>query len=664
MSGYLITALLLRDAQVTGRVSLADFYARRARRILPAATVVTVVTVVVSYLALPLVRTQTVVVDALWATVFAANVRFATVGTDYFAQGEPPSPLQHYWSLAVEEQFYLLWPLLVLLVALGVGRRAPADADRARTRLLWVLLAVLVVASLAWSVTATTVSPTTAYFSTLARAWELGAGAACALVLHRGPLPLGRVPREVLGAAGLVAVLTAGVAYSPQTPFPGYAALLPVLGTVLLVLAGGRQGTTTTTERLLAVRPAVAVGAWSFSLYLWHWPAAVVARALAGGPLGAGTQVALLVLVLVVAWATYHLVETPFRRGVHWRRTVTSLAIYPASLALVAGVAAVAHTVVDDRLRDGGGGVPIALDQEEPAPRGSDPYVRLVEASVLAAEEGRAAPGGLVPEMAGLREAVAPLGECDYRTGTRELCAQGDADAERIVVLLGDSYARALSPALDQVRQDEGYRVHTMVYSGCMATALVQVERETGEPWTECQEFKQWALATIAELDPALVVVATHAAVLVDPVTGESVGTADGREEYLDLLEEGYDDLLAELTAAADRVAVFAGTPRLPNGPGACLSDADRDLGDCALAPQQRAVAHTRALERAGRAADATVVDASRWFCVDDLCPAVVGQFVTLRDKEHMTPEYARFIAPSVAARLGLAEQPRTLPPS
>lgn len=662
VSGYLITGLLLRDAERTGRVSLTGFYARRARRILPAATLVTAVTVGVSLLALPLVQVQTVVVDALWSTLFAANVRFASVGTDYFAQGEPPSPLQHYWSLAVEEQFYLLWPLLVLLVAIAARRRPVASRDRARTRLLWVVLAVVLVASVAWSVTATTTSPTTAYFSTPARAWELGAGAACALLLHRGPLRLGRAGREVLGATGLLAVLAAALLYTPQTPFPGTAAALPVAGTVLLVLAGGRPGATTWTERLLSVRPATAVGAWSFSVYLWHWPAIIVARALTPGPLDLLDQGALLAGVLVLAWGTYRLVETPFRRGVRWHRTGPALVIYPVSLVLVAGVAGLTHAVADDRLENGGGGDPIALGDYR-APRAGDPFVGLVGASVRAAQEGRDIPGGLTPGLDDLREAVAPLGACDYRTGTRELCSQGDAGAERTVVLIGDSYARALSPALDQVGADEGYRVHTLVYSGCMATGLVQVERETGEPWTDCEEFKDWALETIGGLEPDLVVVATHAAILVDPATGEGVVAADGREEYLGLLSEGYERLLGSLTPVADRVAVVAGTPRLERGPAACLSDGGTDLGDCALPPQPRAASQARVLMRAGRDAGATVVDAQRWFCGDDLCPAVVGPYVTLRDKEHMTPEYARFVAPSVAVALGLADElPGSLP--
>ncbi len=653
ISGYLITGLLLREVERSGRISLSRFYARRARRILPAATLVTAVTVLVSLLVLPLVRTQTVVVDAIWATVFAANVRSASVGTDYFAQGEPPSPLQHYWSLAVEEQFYLLWPLLVLATALLVARRRGGAV--ALSRALWVVLGTVLVLSLAWSVVATAASPTTAYFSTFTRAWELGAGAACALVLQRGALRAGRPVREVLAAGGLVAIAASAVAYTPQTAFPGVAAALPVLGTVALVLAGGPSSPTTLAGRVLSVRPAVAVGAWSFSLYLWHWPAIITARTVTGGTLGPLDKAALLAAVLVLAWVTYLLVETPFREGTRWRRTGPALLIYPASLALVAAVVGPTGVVVEDRLASGGGGEPIGLGDYAQGARAADPYVGLVGASATAARESRAIPGGLVPGVGGLREAVAPLGDCDYRTGTRQLCPGGDPGAERSVVVLGDSFARALSPALDQIGSDEGYRVYTFVYSGCMATGLVQIERETGDPWSACEEFKQWALTTIGEIAPDLVVVATHAGQLVDPATGEGLAPGAPRREYLDLLGRGYRELLTSLEPVAGRVAAVGNTPVLPYGPAGCLSRGDTDLGDCALAPRRPAEVQAEVLLRAADDVGAAAVDLQRLFC-RDVCPAVVGPYVTLRDSAHMTPDYARFVAPSLAARLGLTD--------
>src|SRR6187402_3292258 len=223
ISGFLISQLLFREVEKSGRLSIPGFYARRARRILPAATLVTVATVVASAIWLSAVDLLTVVKDALWAVFFAANIHFAAVGTDYFAQEEPPSPLQHYWSLAVEEQFYLVWPALLLLLVLVARRRALPK------RLVLVVLLVLTLASFVWSVVSTSTDPLAAYFSTLARAWELGLGALTALVATTVARRLPSSARGLLCVAGLGLIALACLVYGDQTPFPGSAAAIPVV---------------------------------------------------------------------------------------------------------------------------------------------------------------------------------------------------------------------------------------------------------------------------------------------------------------------------------------------------------------------------------------------------------------------------------------------------
>ena len=207
ISGFLISQLLFREVERRGTLSIGDFYARRARRILPAATLVTVATLVASLLWLSVVDALDVVTDAVWATFFAANIRFSTVGTDYFAQEEGPSPLQHYWSLAVEEQFYLVWPLILLLCVVLIRRRSSQGARVERPPLpkltvFWVLV-VLGLASFAYGVYLTANDPTAAYFSTPARAWELAIGAR-----HRSGRPTRRLaderPRARRGRRGRV----------------------------------------------------------------------------------------------------------------------------------------------------------------------------------------------------------------------------------------------------------------------------------------------------------------------------------------------------------------------------------------------------------------------------------------------------------------------------
>ena len=221
LSGFLITSLLVREAERSGRIGLLGFYARRARLFLPAATVVLVATLAFTAAQLSYTRVQQVTTDVGWASAFLANVRFSTLGTDYFAEGLPPSPVQHYWSLAVEEQFYLVWPLLLLGLVL-LARRRSAGRTHLHLGLTVAVVAVLSVASFTWSLHLTGDNQTTAYFSSAGRAWELGIGALLAVAASRlqGTTPW--VPR-VLAAGGLAAVLTAVVAFDATTRFPGWA---------------------------------------------------------------------------------------------------------------------------------------------------------------------------------------------------------------------------------------------------------------------------------------------------------------------------------------------------------------------------------------------------------------------------------------------------------
>jgi peptidoglycan/LPS O-acetylase OafA/YrhL len=237
LSGFLITQLLLSGAMSRGYVSLASFYIRRGRRILPAAALTLVVTDVVALYVLNFVRAKEIAHDSIWASLFAANIRFGDQGTDYFARGQPPSPVQHFWSLAVEEQFYLFWPVVLALVLFGVSRLLPRHGDpsailqppaRVAVKRLGVAVGLIGTLSLAWSIHDTSAHPTSAFFSTPARAWELALGAALAVAAA----PFGRClarSRALMGWFGLAGIGLAGVLFSGGTPIPGYAALARIV---------------------------------------------------------------------------------------------------------------------------------------------------------------------------------------------------------------------------------------------------------------------------------------------------------------------------------------------------------------------------------------------------------------------------------------------------
>ena len=653
ISGFLITGLIVREVARTGRLSLVRFYARRARRILPAAVLVLLATCAAAVVVLPPVRAVEVLRDSIWAAGFGANVRFALVGTDYFAQGQPVSPLQHYWSLSVEEQYYVVWPLLIIAV-LALLRLGVRGSVR---RMLTLALVVAIAASLIWSVYSTLTSPTTAYFSTFTRAWELGIGSLAAVVLQGQRYRLPRWLAEALPAVGLLAVLGSAVLFDAGTAVPGWIIAIPVVGTALVLGAGSCESTEpSAVARLLSLRPARVVGNWSYSMYLWHFPVLKLAEAHFGERRLTHPQV-LVALVLIVALSalSYRFVEEPFRRGkllqgASWR----SIVLYPLGVVLVVAGAGIGRDYVDHQIGAGGDNAAIRTSDFAGRDLSKDPRVALVQASVLAAEEGRAVPSDLTPELLGLRKDVAPLGDCDYRTGTRELCPTGDPDADRSIVVLGDSFARAWGPALTTIGERHGYAVYHLVYSGCSPNAAVVIQGKTQRVWQECADFKEWARSVIAKLHPDLVVLASGALGPVVAADGSHVGFRDDRDQFVSTLLDGFAQELKDLTPNADQVAFIGNTPTLPRESGVCLSRRNADLGDCLFASSdisdQIQAGFLRETDRAG----AATVDTRRWFCAGGQCPSVVGRTIAMRDKEHVTPEYARELAEPIARALGL----------
>ncbi|PZF82251.1 acyltransferase family protein, partial [Jiangella anatolica] len=251
ISGFLITGLILREVESTGRLRLGRFYARRIRRLLPATAVVLAATAALTMLLLPPLRWPAVAGDIAAAATYVVNWRLAADSVDYLAAGEPPSPVQHFWSLAVEEQFYVLWPVLILALVWWHRRRRGTPSLR---RTLLAGLAVVAVPSLAWSVHLTAASPGAAYLVSTTRAWELAAGAALAIGARR----LERLPRRLAGAlagGGLAAIGWAALTYDAATPFPGVAALVPVLGTAAVIAAGVTWASGTVPTRLLGATP-------------------------------------------------------------------------------------------------------------------------------------------------------------------------------------------------------------------------------------------------------------------------------------------------------------------------------------------------------------------------------------------------------------------------
>lgn len=637
VSGFLITSHLLAHPPRSPR-DLAEFWGRRIRRLLPASFLVLAVTLVVTWLAAPITQWSEVSRQVLASTFYVENWALASSAVDYLAADNAPSPVQHFWSLGVEEQFYLVWPVLVLVLAWWARRVGAGRGVRMRA---WVTggIAVVVAASFAWSLHLTATAPARAYFETPVRVWELGAGALLAGLTPAIERLLARAEmlRAPIAWAGVLLIGLTGLMLDPAAPFPGTAAVLPVLGTVLVIAA--RATSPLSPAPLLSLRPVQYIGSISYSIYLWHWPLIILFPFVVGHSRGLLGSFGILAITLLLAGASKRFVEDPLRGrhplGVPLWRTYVFMAVGMLVLAGLVGFVRWDLARTEER----------SAQLLEQAVAGGDPCFG---AQALVTD-------GCVPHGASLVQEPAMAAEdkpdpyeddCwvlgDFTE--QKVCTYGSTKPDaRPIALVGNSHAGHWLPAVQAIAEAENLRISTYLISECY-TVLETIDFGNVARNDACRAWNERVLKETTDGRYDTVVVSNRTS---RPLAGVPAGeqTAAARSAYRAVLdawrESGVPVLLLRDTPYAD----------VKNVPD-CVAEHRDDLSRCD-GSRSREVPDPLADEAAAQPHDLVeVVNLTDRICRDDVCYSTVGGVLVYFDAGHLSATFSRSLAPALRGPL------------
>ncbi len=644
ISGFLITSHLASEHVRTGTISLPRFYARRALRLIPAATVTLVGTAVAVALFVPRAFWTQFGGDLVASAFYVVNWTLAAQSIDYLAEDNAVSPAQHFWSLAVEEQYYLIWPVLMIAAAFVAGL-----AKQSRRRGFAVMGVMVVVASAGWAMVEFAQQNPAAYFVTTTRLWELAVGSVVAIIYPR--LLRATSGKAVATLVGLAAIVASMWVIQETLQWPNPWAFLPIAGAALLLGAGG-GARTTVAERVLGVAPMVWVGGLSYSLYLWHWPVIVVAEQVLGKT-GVLQGVAALVASFVLAWLTRVTLENPIRFHPRLRaraRNGIAVGVVGALLSAAAGGAL------------------------------------MVAGSAASGERAVRAPGAAildtpvsdtpVEDLQWIGQPMTPLpGEAEddipevYRDDchpashefTVKVCTYGDVDADKTMAMIGDSKVMQWQPALDRIAKQRHYRLLVLTKNACaFADAPAAGEREgVPVPYPACDKWRGPALAELKKRKPDIVFTSHRFYYAYpDDATGPARLTAGLVRTYTALRDAGFTTVII-----GDNP--FRGGPIPP-----CLIANEADPSVCTFArddrisgfPSQSAAVAELGGTRVnsdgkvtpGQDKDLVLVDMADAICPPQLevCPPVIGNVLLYRQGSHITVTYINTLTKRLAHAL------------
>jgi len=650
VSGFLITSLLVAEKDSTGKVSLGAFYARRARRILPVSALVAVATLLGSWVWLEPLRLRSLSRDVLAVALFSSNFVFAHRGADYLQAALPPSPLQHYWSLAVEEQFYLVWPALVMLVCVGMGTRTMRNV---RLR-VGISAGVAAVASFIACMALMNSSQPWAFFSPHTRAFELAIGALAAVVPVGAAVKVLRI-NAATAWCGLAVIIATVTLFSDTTTFPGPWAIVPVIATAFLLRGG--NATPWAPDALLRFSPLQWLGSRSYSAYLWHWPVLIIAASALNKKLSVFEGLICLMMSLALSELSYRFVENPVRRN----RNITGLRAVVLAVSLIAVVSGSAVLAQNNQPKLSAGIQATTPTLSEASTSTVDPSVSTTTFPTEPELPGPGAPiDAIVQAMAatGLPSNITPTiqgalndmpkiynNNCHagFSTVRPKNCVYGDASSSTIIGLYGDSHAAEWFPAFEKIAIKRHWKLITYTKRGCPPADIPTYSKVLGKIYKECAPWRANVLKQMVA-DGVQVVFVAH----FDRLLSASTRVPMWQKEWRVAMQSTIDALKAKGITPV----LMEDTPYPGQDVPTCLSRHYTNVQLCnpIISSAYRDDMHQMLQDF--DVAKVHVLWTRQWFCTDAGCPTVVGNILVYRDDNHMTVTFSSFIAPLLDASI------------
>ncbi len=653
ISGFLISGHLLGELRRTGKVAIGSFWARRIRRLLPASLLVLAVTLVATLIWVPLSNRVDELTNIGASALYAINWVLANNAVDYLAQNNADSVVQQYWSLAVEEQFYVLWPLLLMGTVLVAGwvlrRRIDADSWKSLRPFVVGVLVLVFAASLIYSIYLTATRPGAAYFNTFVRAWEFAAGGLASVAvmwladrrkLDRSSRGM-RVISAVVPWVGVALIAVSAYTFSGALPFPGIVAAIPVVGALLVLLVDPPAAERFGLRTVSAFWPVKSIGKWSYSIYLWHWPIIVFFPLIFGVGIGIKAGIALGLLSIVVGALSSRFVEDPARYNRWWAaKRIRSYAFALGVPALIVAVIAANMTFIQRSIDEAANQATTQLEQ--PCYGANGILDQAACPDVFTATEPI--------DTAYASQDLDPNWCLVQLDNVWRNCTYGDPKGTNgTIAIVGDSHAAAMTPSFDEYFKTQGWRVVTYTRFGCPGLTTVP-EQMVGKDAAEqiaCTDWTKDVLADIESRDD------------IDVVAYTDWSRAYFTSEDPAQLQAFRDEIDANWSAvqASGKDVIF-----VRDVPGVGVGDVPTCLAGITVPavapcsnPRDKAIVDDTVLQALAQNGDIPLVDTSQYFCTDETCMTYVGGVVTYADNNHMSNTYARSIAPHLGRDLTAA---------